>query len=281
MISPEANAAFVAGMEEVLEVYRRPHDPKRPLICLDETSKQLISETRAPIPMKPGSPARYDYEYERNGVANLFMMFAPLEGWRHVKVTDRHTAIDYAQVLKEISDVRFADAEQITLVQDNLNIHDKSSLYKAFPAPEARRLVRRFEWVYTPKHGSWLDWRSWNSRSSPLNVWIVASPTKPPSNAKSPPGPIIATSITPRLTGASQPRPLGSSSRAYILSFEMNWPTSRRSQATRVRRQHRGGALRAASKSFGGRNRVGSFLADERGQLALFFGPPAAGRRRS
>lgn len=107
--------------------------------------------------MKPGSPARYDYEYERNGVANLFMIFAPLEGWRHVKVTDRHTAIDYAQVLKQISDVRFADAEQITLVQDNLNIHDKSSLYKAFPAPEARRLVQRFEWVYTPKHGSWLD----------------------------------------------------------------------------------------------------------------------------
>jgi hypothetical protein len=107
--------------------------------------------------MKPGSPARHDYEYERNGVANLFMTFAPLEGWRHVKVTDRHTAIDYAQVLKEISDVRFADAEQITLVQDNLNIHDKSSLYKAFPAPEARRLVQRFEWVYTPKHGSWLD----------------------------------------------------------------------------------------------------------------------------
>jgi hypothetical protein len=157
VIPPEANAAFVAGMEEVLEVYRRPHDPKRPLVCLDETSKQLISETRAPIPMKPGSPACYDYEYERNGVANLFMIFAPLEGWRHVKVTDRRTAIDYAQVLKQISDVRFADAEQITLVQDNLNIHDKSSLYKVFPAPEARRLVQRFEWVYTPKHGSWLD----------------------------------------------------------------------------------------------------------------------------
>jgi hypothetical protein len=157
VIPPEANAAFVAGMEDVLAVYQRPHDPKRPLVCLDETSKQLISETRKPIPMKPGSPARHDYEYQRNGVANLFMMFAPLEGWRHVKVTERHTAIDYAYVLKEISDDYFPHADLITLLQDNLNIHAKSSLYQAFPAPEARRLVQRFEWVYTPKHGSWLD----------------------------------------------------------------------------------------------------------------------------
>jgi hypothetical protein len=144
-------------MEEVLAVYTRPHDPERPLVCLDETSKQLVAETRRPIPMKPGSPAHYDYEYERRGVANLFMMFAPLEGWRHVKVTDRHTAVDYAQVLKEISDIHFANAKSITLLQDNLNTHAKSSLYQAFPAPEARRLVERFEWVYTPKHGSWLD----------------------------------------------------------------------------------------------------------------------------
>jgi hypothetical protein len=144
-------------MEEVLAVYKRPHDPRRPLVCLDETSKQMIRETRTPIPGKPGRAARYDYEYERNGVANLFMMFAPLEGWRHVKVTDRHTAVDYAHVLREISDVHFPDAEQITLLQDNLNIHAKSSLYHAFTAPEARRLVQRFEWVYTPKHGSWLD----------------------------------------------------------------------------------------------------------------------------
>ena len=101
MIPPDANAAFVATMEDVLEVYQRPHDPQRPLVCLDETSKQLIIETRAPIPAKPGQPARHDYEYERNGVANLFMVFAPLEGWRHVKVTDRHTAIDYAHVLHQ------------------------------------------------------------------------------------------------------------------------------------------------------------------------------------
>ena len=144
-------------MEEVLAVYQRPHDPQRPLVCLDETSKQMVLETRTPIPMKPGRPVRFDYEYERNGVANLFMIFAPLEGWRRVKVTDRHTAIDYAQVLKEISDDHFPHADRITLLQDNLNIHAKSSLYQAFPAVEARRLVQRFEWVYTPKHGSWLD----------------------------------------------------------------------------------------------------------------------------
>jgi hypothetical protein len=107
--------------------------------------------------MKPGRPARCDYEYERNGTANLFMMFAPLEGWRHVKVTDRHTAVDYAHVLKDLADRHFANAKTIVLVQDNLNIHSKASLYEAFPAAEARRLVERFEWHYTPKHGSWLD----------------------------------------------------------------------------------------------------------------------------
>ena len=144
-------------MEDVLAVYTRPHDSDCPLVCLDETSKQFLAETRVPIPMKPGRPARCDYEYERNGTANIFMMFAPLEGWRHVKVTDRHTAVDYAHVLKELADRHFANAKTIVLVQDNLNIHSKSSLYEAFLAVEARRLVERFEWHYTPKHGSWLD----------------------------------------------------------------------------------------------------------------------------
>ena len=157
MIPPEANSAFVAAMEDVLAVYTRPHDPDHPLVCLDETSKQLIIETRRPQPMKPGQPARVDYEYERNGTANLFMLFAPLEGWRHVKVTDRRTGLDYAQVLKDLSDIHFPDAKRIVLVQDNLNTHAKSSLYEAFLAAEARRLVERFEWHYTPKHGSWLD----------------------------------------------------------------------------------------------------------------------------
>jgi DDE superfamily endonuclease len=144
-------------MEDVLEVYQRPHDPACPVVCLDEATKQLIKETRVPIAAKPGHPARYDYEYERNGTANLFMTFAPLEGWRHVKCTDRHTAVDYAQVLKDLSDTHFPNATKIILVQDNLNTHKQASLYEAFPAAEARRLVERFEWHYTPKHGSWLD----------------------------------------------------------------------------------------------------------------------------
>ncbi len=144
-------------MEDVLAVYMRPRDPDHPLVCLDESSKQLLAETRVPIPMKAGRPARFDYEYERNGTANLFMMFAPLEGWRHVKVTDRHTAVDYAHVLKDLADLHFANTKTIVLIQDNLNIHSKASLYEAFPAAEARRLVERFEWHYTPKHGSWLD----------------------------------------------------------------------------------------------------------------------------
>jgi hypothetical protein len=144
-------------MEDVLAVYMRPHDGDRPLVCLDETSKQLIAETRLPMAAEPGRPARFDYEYRRNGTANLFMLFAPLEGWRHVAVTDRHAALDYAQVLKDLADIHFAQAKTIVLVQDNLAVHSKASLYQAFPAAEARRLVERFEWHYTPKHGSWLD----------------------------------------------------------------------------------------------------------------------------
>ena len=138
-------------------VYTRPHDPDRPLVCLDETSKQLVGETRAPMPVAPGRPARHDYEYKRNGTANLFMLFAPLEGWRHVKPTARRTAVDYAHVLKEVSDVHFPRARTIVLVQDNLNTHAPSSLYEAFPPTEARRIAERFEWHYSPKHGSWLN----------------------------------------------------------------------------------------------------------------------------
>ena len=157
MIPPKANASFVAAMENVLDVYTRPHDPNRPLVCLDETSKQLTRQTRTPIPMKPGREARHDYEYERAGVASLFMLFAPLEGWRDVAIRDRRTAIDYAHILRDLADFHFPTAEKIILVQDNLNTHKPASLYEAFPPDEARRIAQRFEWHYTPKHGSWLN----------------------------------------------------------------------------------------------------------------------------
>lgn len=157
MIPPERNAEFVAAMEDVLDVYERPYHPARPVVCLDEQSKQLIKETRTPIPAAPGRPARTDYEYERNGTANLFMLFEPLGGWRHVKVTARRTRTDFAELIRELVDVHYPEAEKIVLVMDNLNTHKAASLYEAFPPAEARRLVEKLEIHYTPKHGSWLD----------------------------------------------------------------------------------------------------------------------------
>lgn len=144
-------------MEDVLEVYQRPYDPRRPQVCLDETSKQLIGETRLPIPAAPGREACEDSEYVRNGTVNLFMMFEPLAGRRHVRVTDRRTKKDFAEAVKELADERYPDAEKIVLVMDNLNTHSPASLYEAFEANEARRLVEKLEIHYTPKHGSWLD----------------------------------------------------------------------------------------------------------------------------
>ncbi len=144
-------------MEDVLEVYHRPYDKARPVVCLDEQSKQLIAETRIPIAPQPGQPARHDYEYQRNGTANLFMLFEPLRGWRHVQVTDRRTKIDFGHVIRDLCDVYYPDAEKIVLVMDNLNTHNTGSLYEAFEPTEARRLIERLEIHYTPKHGSWLD----------------------------------------------------------------------------------------------------------------------------
>ena len=157
MIPPKANAAFVAAMENVLAVYQRPRDPKRPLVCLDEAAKQLVSATRLPIPLTPGRVARHDYEYRRAGTANLFMAFAPLEGMRHVKVTDHRCKTDYAHFLADLVDIHFPDAEKIVLVQDNLNTHSPASLYATFEPAKARRIAEQFEWHYTPKHGSWLN----------------------------------------------------------------------------------------------------------------------------
>jgi FtsP/CotA-like multicopper oxidase with cupredoxin domain len=157
VIPPEESAEFVAQMEEVLQLYTTPEQEQYPLVCFDEASKQLIKETRTPIRAEPGTPERYDAEYERNGPANLFMCFAPLSGWRNVTVTETRTAIDYAHQLKFLVDEVFPDAMAIRLVQDNLNTHVKASLYKAFPPKEARRILNRLEFHYTPKHGSWLN----------------------------------------------------------------------------------------------------------------------------
>lgn len=144
-------------MEDVLEVYHRPYDPKRPQVCVDESSKQLVSETRTPIPPRPGSPARYDHEYKREGVANLFMISEPLLGWRHVGVTERRTAKDFAEVLRWLVEDLHPDADRIVLVVDNLNTHDPGCLYEAFDPARARRLAEKLEWHYTPEHGSWLN----------------------------------------------------------------------------------------------------------------------------
>ena len=142
-------------MEDVLDVYQRPYDPLNPVVCIDETNKQLIKETR--IPCIPGQFEKVDYEYERNGVADVFMIFEPLAGKRETIVTQTRTSIDFADVLKYTSDIMYPHAEKIVLVTDNLNTHSTASLYKAFPPEEAHRLANRFEWHYTPKHASWLD----------------------------------------------------------------------------------------------------------------------------
>jgi hypothetical protein len=144
-------------MEDVLEVYTRPFDPKRPQVCMDEMSKQLVGETRGPIPAGPGQPERCDYEYVRNGVANLFIFFEPLAGWRDVKVTQRRTMRDWAEATRELVDVHYPEAEKIVLVMDNLNTHGLGSLYEAFAPEEAFRIAQRLEIHYTPKHGSWLN----------------------------------------------------------------------------------------------------------------------------
>ena len=144
-------------MEDVLEVYHRPHDENRPLVCLDEASRQLIGETIQPIPAEPRQPERVDYEYVRNGTANLFMVFQPLIGWRDVIVTERRTAVDLAEVLRWLVEDVHAEAEKIVLVTDNLNTHTPACLYEAFPPEQARRIAEKLEWHYTPKHGSWLN----------------------------------------------------------------------------------------------------------------------------
>jgi len=148
---------FVAAMEDILDIYTRKHDKNHPLVCMDEVPRQLIGEVRAPIPIAKKKPARYDTEYKRNGTCEIFMFTAPLEKWRRADVTEQRTKIDYAHQIKKLVTVDFPDAEKIILVQDNLNTHTIGSLYKAFPAEEARLLRDKLEIHYTPKHGSWLN----------------------------------------------------------------------------------------------------------------------------
>src|SRR5437899_1842926 len=212
VIPPKANSAFVAAMEDVLAVYTRPRNGDCPLVCLDESSKQLIAETRVPIPMKAGCPARFDYEYERNGTANLFMMFAPLEGWRHVTVTDRHTAVDYARVLKDLADIHFAHAKTIVLVQDNLSIHRRLHSTKPFrpSKPGAWSSASNGTTLQNTAAGS--IWPSLNS--------IAAFPTNKSSSTKSPPGSTTAVPTTPRQTGNSPPKMLASNLSIYTLQSD-------------------------------------------------------------
>lgn len=154
---PHVDGEYVARMEDVLDLYAEAPDPKRPLVCFDETPVQLIGEVRQPIPAEPGKPERHDYEYRRNGTVNLFVTFDPHRAWRKVKVTDRRAAVDYAHCMRELVDVHYPDAACIRVVQDNLSIHTAGALYQAFPPAEARRILRRLEFHYTPKHASWLN----------------------------------------------------------------------------------------------------------------------------
>ena len=156
-IPPEQNADFVAAREDGLDVYCLGYDPRWPQVCLDEQSRQLIKETRTPLVAAPGKPQREDYEYERNGTANLFMFVEPLTGWRQVTVTERRTAVEWAHQIRDLVDVHYPQAERIRLVMDNLNTHKVASLYEAFAPAEAHRIAQRLEIHHTPKHGSWLN----------------------------------------------------------------------------------------------------------------------------
>jgi hypothetical protein len=144
-------------MEDVLDLYEEPYDPKRPVVCFDEMPYQMVAETRTPVPAKPGRVVRYDYEYERRGMVNIFAFFEPKARWRHLDITERRTAVDFAQAMRRLADEHYPEAEKVRVVLDNLNTHTPAALYKAFEPEEARRLSRRLEFHHTPKHASWLN----------------------------------------------------------------------------------------------------------------------------
>ena len=201
-------------MEDVLEVYQRQYGDNEVLVCLDETSKQQVKETRRPRPARPGAAGSYDYEYERNGVSNLFMLFAPLEGWRRVEVTDRRTKADWARVVKQLVDEDYPHKDRIVLVMDNLNTHHPASLYEAFEPAEARRIAERLEVHYTPKHGSWLDMAEIENRGD--GPAMPEPPYSRPKRSAAGGGSVAATAQPGRNTGGLALHHLGCPHQAQV-----------------------------------------------------------------
>ena len=204
-LPPGPDGAFVAAMEDVLDVYERPYDPFRPVVCVDEASKQLVGEVRDPLPPIPGHVAKADAEYVRNGTANIFIATEPLDGYRQVKVTDRRTKTDFACFIRDLLDGRYKYASTVVLVMDNLNTHSTASLYEAFAPAEAKRLADKLEIHHTPKHGSWLNIAECElSALGPVSAWTGGSPTRrrwPPRCRR---GDGTATRRAAGLTGSSE-----------------------------------------------------------------------------
>ena len=200
------SADFLAHMEDVLDLYAEPYDPKRPVVCFDETSTQMLSDARPPLPAEPGQPMREDYEYRREGTRNLFLACDPLAGWRHVAVTARRTTQDFAHQMRWLVDEVYPDVPVVRVVLDNLNTHRKASLYRAFPAAEARRIARKLGFHYTSKHGSWLNMAEIDSAFSPAAASSSVSRTRNPSAGRSTPWNWNETKLKPASTGASASR---------------------------------------------------------------------------
>ena len=201
----KVDAEYVARMEDVLDLYAEQPDPKRPVVGFDESPTQLIGEARQPIPATPGRPERFDYEYRRNGVVNLFVFLDAQRSWRRVKVTDRRSADDFALCMRELVDVDFPGAGRIRVVLDNLSTHTAAALYAAFPPAEARRVLRRLEFHYTPKHAGWLNMVEIEIGCSKANVSIAASKAVAGSSPRSTPGSLSKTKAALGSTGCSPP----------------------------------------------------------------------------
>ena len=218
----------MAAMEDVLDLYAEPYDPRRPVVCFDETSTQLLGEARPPLPARPGQPRRQDYEYRREGTRNLFLTCEPLRGWRHVAVTQRRTMVDFAHQMRWLVDEAYPEVQVVRVVLDNLNTHRPASLYEAFPAAEARRIVKRLEFHHTPKHGSWLNpvlslpkgWRRSSSACCLAPASVVVSPPRPPSAGKYKPWSGSAMPPKPPSTGGLLPKTPAGNSIVCILQIK-------------------------------------------------------------